>query len=506
MSSVALLPDFTVELDGQSLLQDAAATLEEIHVRQCLSQPSLCELTFHLPMDPVASLEAVSTGAQLRVTAGPQSSVLFDGEVTGLEYTYSPSSGQIIRVRGYDALHRLRKRQPIKVYQEVTPSDLTSELIANLGLSLEAEEPGPVFPRIIQYNQSDFEILASVARRAGLYFTLRGNVLHLVTLQGTGDAVPLDLKSTLHEARVEVNAEHSCRSVVAHGWDASRVEEHQGRAQQPRSGRDVQASAPPDKFGADGMRTLTGEAFPDDRYADAVAQAELDVRDAREVMLWGVAEGNPDLMPGARVSISDLGTNLSGQYVLTEVTHRFNRSSGFVSEISSAPPASERQSKSAFAAWGKVTNIGDPENLGRVQVTLPAFGEVETGWMGVLAAGAGNGKGMVSLPDVGDEVLVLFVNGELSHGVVLGGLYGLHGPGDYGVEGSAVRRYTWATPGGQKVRLDDSGESIRVENKGGSFVDLSPQKVLLHSAVDLLVEAPGREVVIVGERIDFRKG
>jgi hypothetical protein len=73
------------------------------------------------------------------------------------------------------------------------------------------------------------------------------------------------------------------------------------------------------------------------------------------------------------------------------------------------------------------------------------------------------------------------------------------------VEGSSIRRYTFATPGGQKIRLDDTGQSIRIENKGGSFVDMSPTKVQLHSAVNLEIEAPGREVVITGKTIDFRR-
>jgi phage baseplate assembly protein V len=149
--------------------------------------------------------------------------------------------------------------------------------------------------------------------------------------------------------------------------------------------------------------------------------------------------------------------------------------------------------------------VEDPDKLGRVRASLPAFGKVETDWMGVLATGAGSGKGFVFLPDVGDQVLVLFVGGEVAQGIVLGGLYGANSPGDYGVEGSSIRRFTIGTPGGQKIKLDDAGESIRLENKGGSFLEFSPEKALLHSVVDLEIEAPGRGVVIKGKTIDFRQ-
>lgn len=98
--------------------------------------------------------------------------------------------------------------------------------------------------------------------------------------------------------------------------------------------------------------------------------------------------------------------------MLTEVTHLITGRTGFISEISTLPPAISRQPASAVAAWGTVTRVDDPERLGRVRVALPSIGEVETEWMGVVAAGAGSGKGFAVLPDIGDQVLVLFL-GEI---------------------------------------------------------------------------------------------
>jgi len=505
MSSVAALPQFTLELDGSSLPHESIEALTEVRVQQALSQPSICELTFQIGRNPLPGILNISTGTHLRLTVAPSTALLFDGEVTAIEYAYEPAYQRVIRIRGYDILHRLRKRQPVRVHVQITPADLSRELVSDLSLTVSADDPGPVIPRIIQHRQSDFEMLVEVTRRMGLYLTLRSNVLHLITLEGLNDSVALELGSTLLETRVEVNGESACRSVVARGWDTGRVEEHEGHAQQARSGRDVTAQASPSSFGEDGKRTVAGEVIPNDLHAEAIAQAELDLRTAKEVIFWGIAEGDPKLMPGTRVNVSGVASPLEGQYALTAVTHRFNRQAGFTSEISSMPPTFKSNAKPASATWGRVTQVDDPEHLGRVQVSLPALGDVETEWMGVLTAGAGGGKGIVAMPDVGDQVLILFVDGETSSGVVLGGLYGMHGPDDYGVEGSSIRRYTFATPGGQKIRLDDTGQSIRIENKGGSFVDMSPTKVQLHSAVNLEIEAPGREVVITGKTIDFRR-
>jgi phage baseplate assembly protein gpV len=144
--------------------------------------------------------------------------------------------------------------------------------------------------------------------------------------------------------------------------------------------------------------------------------------------------------------------------------------------------------------------------LGRVCVALPVFRNVETEWMGVLAAGAGSGKGFVAMPDVGDHVLVLFQGDERSEGVVIGGLYGVNGPPDYGIEGGVIRRRALFTPAGHKVQLDDQHGSIRLEHANGSFVELSPEKLSLHAKGDIGIDAPGRAIVIRGASIDFQRG
>ncbi|MCI0538967.1 MAG: phage baseplate assembly protein V, partial [Verrucomicrobiales bacterium] len=108
-------------------------------------------------------------------------------------------------------------------------------------------------------------------------------------------------------------------------------------------------------------------------------------------------------------------------------------------------------------------------------------------------------------PDVGDQVLVLCAQEDPAQGLVLGGLYGMRGPPDSGVEGQAVKRFTWVTPGGQRVQLDDQKKSVRFENSAGSYVELTPDHFAVHAATDLRIEAPGRTVAIRGKAINFEE-
>jgi phage baseplate assembly protein gpV len=287
-----------------------------------------------------------------------------------------------------------------------------------------------------------------------------------------------------------------------------RVEQHEGKASDARLGLGIGASLEPGDVGGTGERTIIDETVGDDLQAEAIAQRELDFRAAREVTLRGVAEGDPKLRPGTPVQIENLGPSLVGRYVLTSVDHTFDSVKGFVSTISTAPPAPREPKRGPVAALGIVTQVDDPEGYGRVRVKLPTYRDIETDWMGVVTPGAGLGKGLLALPDVQDTVLVLLPSGDPANGVVLGGLYGsmTREEWDWGVDANAVKRYTLRTPGGQRIRLDDSKDSLRLENSDGSYIEMTPEKVMLHSQRDLQIEAPGRNLVIKANKVNFQRG
>lgn len=507
LRQVQTLAQVAIEIDGAALPAEDCRTLGEVRVQQRLSLPSLCELRFFDPTGELAEATAMRVGAGLKVSVMGHDEPLFAGQVTAAEHVYESSGGSELRVRGYDRLHQLRKRQPVRAHAEIGLADLMRELTGDLGVTVEAAESGPVWKRLIQHRQSDFDLLVEAAERSGLYFTLRGDVLHILTLDGTGESLTLVRGETLFEARIELNGDTACREVSAFGWDPLRVERHGGRAATARVGRDIAAEVSPDSLGGTGERVLVNETVQDDRQAEALAQGELDVRAAREATLWGVAEGDTRLRPGTPVLVKGVAPPLAGQYVLTAVNHMLDPEKGFLSELTSEPPARRTRERGTLVALGVVTHVDDPEGFGRVQVSLPAYNDVETDWLGVLIAGAGAGKGMVALPDVGDTVLVLFAGGDPAQGIVLGGLYGAKAQADWdwGVDSGAVKRYTFLTPGGQRVRLDDARSLVRLENSDGSFIEMSPEKVLLHAQRRLEVEAPGQQVVIRGQTIDFER-
>lgn len=506
MKALVALPEVVIEADGSRLDARAALALGEVRVQQKLNLPALCELVFRSPAGALSAGDSLRVGTALRVAVRGQRLPLFEGEVTALEMVYEPSAGQALHVRAYDRLHRLRKQAPVRAHVDVSLDDLARELAGAVGLAVQSEGSGPRWSYRIQHRQSDLDFLREQAEHAGRYFVLYQSTLHLFTLEGLSDAVPLSLGETLLEARFELNADAACDAVAAFGWDTEQVQRHAGHASIPRSGRTAIAAVSTWAIGADQTRTLADLRLESGEQADAAAQAELDRRAAREVILTGVAEGDARLRPGTPVDVAGVASVYGGRYVLTSVTHRIDQRFGFVSELSTAPPPPLPRARATLATLGVVTQIDDPDGLGRVRVSLPTFDDVTTSWVHVVSAGAGSGKGLVMLPDVGDEVLVLVSDDDLAQAVIVGGLYGGHGAPDTGIDGGSVKRYTLLTPGGQRVTLDDARGAIRLETRDGSFVEMTPERVHIHAAVDLEIEAPGKAIVVRGNTIDFQRG
>jgi len=522
MSAAELLPPLRIELGGVELEQAAASTLGSVRVSERLSLPALCELAFlRTDRDPTLA-KALSIGSALRVRVGDDRE-LFAGEVTGVGHCYGSSNELEIRVRAYDLLHRLRKRQPVRSHIDVNLRVLAERLVSDLGVEVESSPEGPVWPRVMQWYQSDLELLRERAARCGLHFFLDRGTLRFCSLAGIGSAVAMELGRDLIEAYFDGSTEPACRSVRVRAWNAWTAGAHEALAHEPRSGRAVDLDAAPELIHSSGRRTLTDEAAMDDREARALAQAELDRRSAGEVCVRGVSSGETRIGVGRPVRLRGVAKPFVGRYVVTSVVHTLDRALGFRSHFETSPPEWPDRPRGSITTLGIVIDVTDPRDLGRVRVALPNFCDLESDWLAVLAPGGGPRKGLVMLPDVGDRVLISLPREDPARGIVLGGLYGEHGPPESGVRDERVLRYTLVTRGGQRLYLEEEDKTVRLENgtgnyivvspgrarianSAGSYVDLTRKRVRVHAEADLEIEAPGRALVFRSASVDFQTG
>lgn len=167
-------------------------------------------------------------------------------------------------------------------------------------------------------------------------------------------------------------------------------------------------------------------------------------------------------------------------------------------------------------AAGIVTNNHDPEELGRVKIKfLWLSDDNETDWVRIATLMAGNERGSFFLPEVGDEVLVAFENGNINRPYVIGALWnGVDKPPEANSNGeNNIRKIksrsgheiifndektketvTIHTKGEHKIILDDSAGSEKIEiiDKTGNnkiTFDSMQNSINIESAMQLKIKS-----------------
>ena len=487
-------PAVRVLVDGAPL--GTAVRVLAVRVAARFNAPTQCELTLRDP-DGVWP-GAARLAARLRVGVVGDPADLFDGEVTCVALSKAPDGVTTARVRAYDPLHRLRRRQTPRVLEDVSATAAAAALTAGTGLRVDGPD-APVFARVVQHRHSDLDLLVETATRAGLLATVDGRTLRLTTLAGDGEPVPLEFGTSLFEVDVEANVDRATGAVTAVGWDTDTARPLTGRADRARGGRRIALAVP-----ADGEVTLVDRAGIGTDDLAAAAQLALDVRTAHAVVLRGTAAGDVRLRPGARIAVGGLDAGVDGVHVVCEAVHTID-ADGYLTAFSTEPPALAPDGGGVSVTLGRVLAVDDPDGRGRVRVALPAFGDPDIGWLGVVCPGAGRGKGLVALPDVGDTVAVAVPHGRSDAALVLGSLYGAVAPPETGVRGDAVRLWSLRTADGQSLVLDDEAHAVRLSNRDGSAVELTPDAVRITAKADLTIDAAGHAITIRSRVVDFER-
>ena len=462
------MPLPTVWLDGTELAREVVGTLGPLRVRQEASAPAVCEVEFDL--DPQGARPV--RGMALRVRIGDAADDVFDGEVVATSHRLGPDGLHRVRLRAFDRSHRLRQSSAVKAYADLTVGGLAETLAGNHGLGVAIEDDGPRWPRIIQQGESDLDLLSRLVAEAGLWWRFEGDDLHLRGWR-IEESHPVTWGIDLMEAEVTDDPTGAADSVRSLGWDPV------GRQAWDASATSSDAGAPDgigDLLGGAGEHVLAGWVFASAEHAEARAQHELDRRVGAISTIRAVVRGDAQWRPGCGITLNDQPDEITGPFLVTSVEHVVDAFSGYLCLISSSPIEVPRASSAGATAFALATvlDIDDPDRAGRVKVQFPALDDVESEWLPVLSLGAGADKGLFCQPDVDDTVLALYALADPGRGVVLGGLYAEHLPGDAaGVADRQVRRFGWNTSDGQRFLINRDGDAIVVSNAAGSTLQLT---------------------------------
>lgn len=167
----------------------------------------------------------------------------------------------------------------------------------------------------------------------------------------------------------------------------------------------------------------------------------------------------------------------------------------------------------------EVSAIDDPDGQGRIKVKLPwspdAGGEGYEAWARLATLFAGRDRGSWFLPEVGDEVLVAFEQGDPRRPYVLGGLWNGQDNPPAALTGGAntlkviksrrgvtvtlddsegQERLKLETPGGQSITLKDGPGSIEISDSNGNTMKFEAAGITITATTKVTINAPQTSV------------
>ncbi|MBI1878918.1 MAG: VgrG-related protein [Chloroflexi bacterium] len=524
MPKAEYFTQFFIKIGGQDVPVELADDLAEVVVDTSLDMPDMFTMLIHdynlkwvdsnlLDFGKEVEIK-VETGSEQGNLAG----TLIKGEITALEPHFSSDGRTSLLVRGYDKSHRLHRGRKTRTFAKQTDSDIVQKIAGEIGLTPQTDATNITYDFVLQNNQTNMEFLLARAARIGYQVYAAEGKLYFKkgdTPLGTGSE--LKFTETLISFQPRLTTSGQADKIIVKGWD-------------PKGKKPIMAQATPNSSLNQGGTGKTGGATAQKAFGSAEAvivdqpvftSAEasslatgLSNDISREfIQAEGTCMGDPGVKAGWTITIKGVGQRFSGKYFVTSAMHIYNaegyetrftmsgRQPNTLSHLLESDNGHHSRGLVQGVVTGLVTNLNDPDNLGRIKVKYAWLGEIESDWVRMASPMGGGGRGFFYLPEVNDEVLLTFEHGDVHRPYVIGFLWSSPDKppeaNDKAVGSGKVNQRILRSRSGHIITLDDTDgqEKITIRDKTTKnelMIDSAKNSMTIKVDGDFSVEAKGK--------------
>ncbi len=483
---------------------------------------------------PLSNGAEFAPGKELEIKAGYASdeTTIFKGIIIkhGIKVRGRGSFALVVECR--DAAVKMTVGRKSRYFVDKTDSAVMEEIIGEYGLRADVAPTEVTHPDIVQYHVSDWDYLISRAEANGLLAIVGDGTVSVQAprLDGSAD-LSIRFGDTIYEFDAEIDARRQYQSVRAYAWDhsAQRVMQKDGSAPSPSSAQgnlsesDLAATVGLDELALRHTGRLDGQEMK------VWADAQLVRSSLAKIVGRAKIRGLAAVKPGQLVEVNGVGERFSGTAFVAAVRHEIVRGAWYTDVQFGLRPNwfARRKDIVDVAAAGLVPAVhglhigiatkleGDPDGEDRIQVRLPLVDPQADGiWARWLCPDAGADRGVFFRPEIGDELIVGFLDQDPRDPVVLGMVHSSQRAApiplsDDNHEKAIVTRskmrlhfdddkiiVTVETPGGNTVVLSDDEQSIKLEDQHGNSVTLNSDgitldgsKIMLKAQQEVTIEA-----------------
>lgn len=412
-------------------------------------------------------------------------------------------------------------------FSDKTDSDIITSIVGNYGLSATVDSTSVTQETVFQKLATDWDFILSRAELYGYIVTLNGDDI-IIGKPKTSAATVLYIAAgdSIRTFNADINAEKQAPTVSASAWDIKNQALLTASATEPTVNTQGNLTAKT-LSGKLGQTALTLNSCTPMVEAELKAWADGTLSRMRLSAIKGEVSfiGSENVLPGNIIELANVGARFNGDAFVTSVNHviedgnwttsvKFGLDNISVSNFTdfSYPAAAGQLPAINGLQVGTVKKIsGDPESQFRVLVNLISNATSQTGvWARMANFYATSTAGLGFMPEVGDEVVIGFLESNPRYPVILGSLYSdaKKAPNPATDENNYIKSITTKsklkisfdddkkitkieTPGGNSITLNDDAKSIEIVDQNSNSIKMTSSGIDIKSGKDITLEATG---------------
>jgi Rhs element Vgr protein len=537
-STVGGVVSYDIKVNGASI--PGSYQVHAIRIEQAVNRIATATISL-LDGDPSAESFAISASAnfvpgnEIGIELGydGQDVLVFSGIVTKQSIRVVNAMGPVLDIECKDKAVKMTVGRKSANFSKKTDSEVITTLVGNAGLSAAVSATSNQLPTLVQYYVSDWDFMLSRAEVNGmLVATINNKVSVFDPTADTSSVLTLTYGSDIIEFEGELNALTQLSQVTASAWDF--------QSQQLISAQAANTVAGPGNLSS---KTLAGvvdlasyalQTTATENSAELTSWAKAQMLKSQMSKITGTVrfQGSSLAVPGNYLTLDGLGARFDGAHFVSAVRHDIAQGN-WLTQASIGMPATwfaQENQVEAPSAAGLLPGIQglfnatvqkiyeDADNEYRILVEVALFNDNATGlWARLANFYSTNGQGVFFLPEVGDEVILGFLNQDPRYPVILGSMYSQKNKtwsafapnrknSMKGIVSKSELRVLFddekkvlslVTPAGNTLVLDDQNKQVELKDQNGNSIVMAQGGITIKSNGNITVDA-AQKVTIKG--------
>ena len=471
----------------------------------------------------VSSSSTFIPGASLEIEAGygNKKTQVFKGIVTSQRMVVNAEIGSGLEIECHDESVKMTVGKKSRNFNKMTDSAAMSALISDYPLTVDVTSTDIQHPILTQYDITDWDYLQHRAEMNGMVVSTIANKVTVSKPDAdTNPVLTITYGDNLLNFDASLDAVTQLAEVKANAWDypTQRVVSAQASNNYAGPG-DLSNQMLSEVIGLSEYQLQTTAPLPGDDLA-TWAKGEMVKSSYRKIVGTVGFQGSSLAQIGKYLTIKGMGTRFNGNHFVSRVEHHISQGN-WTNEATLGLPLKEvnvgldhaaAQPPIAGMFSGTVIKTyEDPDSQYRILVKVPIIANDDEGiWARLANPCATSGAGMLFLPEVGDEVVLGFMNDDARFPVILGSMYSRSNLKPYrefspdeqnSIKGIVTKSelriifddenkvLTVTTPGGNRLTLNDQDERVVIEDQNENSIEMSDDGITLKSPKNINIQA-----------------